>query len=173
MIIARTNRLVLRRFVPSDAAFILELINEPSYHANIGDKGVRTLEEAQAYLNESLIAMYEKNGFGLYMVELADGNVPIGFSGLVNRDGLDGIDLGYAFLPGHWGKGYAKEAALASMHHAQVDLGLNALLAIVSKHNDASSGLLLRLGFVIKGEFKHLESGEMLDLFHCDLKSDV
>ena len=169
MIIAKTDRLVLRRFIPSDAAFILQLINEPSYHANIGDKGVRTLEGAEAYLKESLIAMYEKNGFGLYLVLLAESNEPIGFSGLVNRDGLDGIDLGYAFLPDHWGKGYAREAALASMRHARDDLGLSDLLAIVSKNNVASSGLLLRLGFMRKGEFRHQESGELLDLFHCSL----
>lgn len=168
MIIAATNRLLLRRFERSDAPFLLSLLNDPSYHANIGDRGIRSVQEAEEYLGTVLEASYQANGFGLYKVETRQG-VPIGMCGLVNRDGLDGVDLGYALMPSYWGKGYAREASLAVMHHARAEIALQQLLAIVARHNDASAGLLLRLGFALIGDFLHVDSGERLDLYRCNL----
>jgi len=168
MIIAVTNRLVLRRFERSDASFLLGLLNEPSYHANIGDRGIRSVAEAEDYLLTVLLCSYLENGFGLYLVETSDG-VPIGMSGLVNREGLEGIDLGYALKPSYWGKGYAREACLAVKHHARQDCALSELFAIVSRHNAASATLLQRLDFALIGDFHHVDSGECLDLYRCNL----
>ena len=177
MIIANTNRLTLRRFLVSDAPFILRLLNEPSYHSNIGDRGIRTLEQAEDYCVTVLQRSYLENQFGLYLVEMsqnqnADPNSaqPIGFCGLVNRDGLDGVDLGYALLPRYWGQGYAKEACLAVMSHARDAIGLDEVLAIVSQRNEASSRLLLRLGFVADGVFVLPSDDETLDLFRRNLR---
>lgn len=172
MTIATTNRLMLRRFKKADAPFLLTLMNEPSYHANIGDRGIRSVSEAEDYFETVLNKFYVDNGFGLYLVTLKEAGgegVPIGMCGLVNRDGLDGIDLGYALLPSYWGKGYAKEACLAVMHHAQQDFALTELWAIVSKHNEASAHLLLRLGFIADGTFLHGDSDTILDLYRCNL----
>ena len=102
MEILETNRLILRQLSTEDAAFILELVNEPSFIQNIGDRGVRTLEDARAYILRVAISSYEKNGFGLYLVELKDSGQSIGMCGLIKRDGLEDVDIGYAFLPRFW-----------------------------------------------------------------------
>ena len=170
MIIDQTGRLIIRRFEKTDANFILTLLNEPSYHANIGDRGIRTLSEAEDYFDHVLDQFYQKNGFGLYVLALkAQSEELIGMCGLVNREGLDGIDLGYALLPAYWNQGFAKEACLAVMNHAKADFGLDMLLAIVAKQNEASIGLLRRLGFIHAGDFEHVDSGECLDLYRCNL----
>jgi RimJ/RimL family protein N-acetyltransferase len=113
MIILETDRLILRQFTTEDAEFILELVNEPSFIQNIGDRGVRTLEDARSYILRVAVASYEKNGFGLYLVELKESGQAIGMCGLIKRDGLEDVDIGYAFLPKFWSKGYAQEAASA------------------------------------------------------------
>ena len=142
-----TGRLSLRRLTAADAAFILELLNEPSFLRHIGDKGVRTLEQARRYVETGPQASYERYGFGLYAVELKDGRDPIGICGLLKRDMLEHPDIGFAFLPRFWSKGYAFESAAAVLAHAGAAHGLTRLLAITSPGNDASIQLLVRLGF--------------------------
>lgn len=142
-----TARLRLRDIAPSDAPFILTLLNEPSFLQNIGDRGVRTPDDARAYIENGPMASYARHGFGLYLVELRDSREPIGICGLLRRDALPDPDLGYAFLPGYWGRGYAFESAAAVRHYVREQLGVRRLLAIVSPANDASIRLLERLGF--------------------------
>ena len=113
MIICETERLLLRLLATDDAAFILELLNEPSFVANIGDKGVRNLADACQYLLTGPIKSYEQNGFGLWLVALQETLTPIGMCGLIKREGLDDPDVGYALLPKFWSQGYAFEAAAA------------------------------------------------------------
>jgi RimJ/RimL family protein N-acetyltransferase len=135
------------------------LVNDPAFIEHIGDKGIRSLEEARAALLSGPVAMQEERGHSLYMVELKDdkapdGHVPIGMCGLIKRDTLDGIDIGYAYLPAWRGQGYAHEAAQAVLAHAPA-LGIARLLAIVSPANEASNGLLRKLGMRFE-RFTHL-----------------
>jgi len=147
MPVIETERLVLRRLTTDDAAFILELLNDPAFLRYIGDKGVRTDADACRYIATGPMASYERHGFGLYRVELKDGGEPIGMCGLLKRDYLPDVDIGFALLPAYRSKGYTLEAASAVLAHARDTLGLERVLAITSPDNVASIGLLERLGF--------------------------
>ena len=146
MKILETERLVLRQFTFEDADFILRLLNEPSFIQNIGDRGVRTLEDARSYILRVPIASYEKNGFGLYLVILKESGKSIGMCGLIKRDQLEDVDIGYAFLPEFWSKGYAVEAALAVKEYARDVIGLKRLIAITDPENQASIRVLEKIG---------------------------
>jgi ribosomal-protein-alanine N-acetyltransferase len=163
--VLKTERLTLRKLTPEDAAFIFELVNQPSFIQNIGDRGVRSLEDAKKYILNGPVASYDKNGFGLYCVELRDGGIPIGICGLVKRDTLPEVDVGYAFLPRFWSKGYAVESAAAVMHHARAVLGLTRLVAIVSPGNDASIKVLARIGFAFERMIRMTDGAEELGLY--------
>ena len=146
MSVLQTERLNLRELTLDDAPFILTLLNEPSFLRFIGDKKVRTLEAARQYLLNGPMASYAHQGFGLNLVELNDSHTPIGICGLLKREELPDPDIGFAFLPDFWGKGFAYEAAVAVMNDARERLKLNRVLAIVNPDNDASIKLLERLG---------------------------
>lgn len=145
MRIADTARLRLRTATLGDAAFFYALVNDPAFIEHIGDKGVRTLEDACEALRTGPIAMQTARGHSLYVVELRHDATPIGMCGLIKRDTLPGVDIGYAYLPAWRGQGYAWEAAQAVLAHAPT-LGIRTLLAIVSPGNHASNGLLRKLG---------------------------
>jgi RimJ/RimL family protein N-acetyltransferase len=151
MLVLETERLVLRPFTTDDAPFILTLLNEPSFLRYIGDKKVRTLEDARQYLLNGPIASYERNGFGLCLVELKDSQTAIGMCGLLKREELPDPDIGFAFLPDFWNKGFAFEAAAAVMNDARARLKLNRILAIVNPDNYASIKFLERLGLKFAG----------------------
>ncbi|HEY2071715.1 MAG TPA: GNAT family N-acetyltransferase [Rhizomicrobium sp.] len=148
MTLIETERLALRRLGRGDETFVLELLNSRGFLNNIGDRGVRTLDDAWGYISNSAIASYEKNGFGLYRTALKEDDVAIGICGLVKRDGLDEPDLGFAFLERFWGKGYAVESGGGVMRHARKDLGLKQILAITALENRGSIAVLEKLGFV-------------------------
>ena len=131
---------------PGDAEFILELLNDPDWLRFIGDRGVRTLEDSLAYIRNGPMEMYERLGIGLCLVELKDGGVPAGICGLLKRDSLDDVDLGFAFLPAFRGKGLAYEAAAAAMAYGRDVVGLDRIVAITSRDNDRSVRLLEKLG---------------------------
>ena len=147
MTVLETKRLNLRRFTLDDAPFVLTLLNEPSFLRYIGDKKVRNLDDARQYISNGPRASYERHGFGLYQVELKDSHAPIGMCGLLKRDELPDPDVGFAFLPDYWNKGFAREAATAVLSDARERLKLNRVLAIVNPDNDASIRLLEKLGF--------------------------
>lgn len=159
-----TPRLRLRPFVPADAPFILRLLNEPSFIANIADKGVRSLADAERYLRDGPLASYAAHGHGLWQVEARESRTPMGMCGLIRRDTLPEVDLGYAFLPEFWGRGFAREAASACVDHAREALRLPGLLAIVSPGNDASIRLLEALGFARTGMME-LTPGDPVAVF--------
>lgn len=140
-----TARLHLRRLEPSDAPFILRLVNEPSWLRYIGDRKVRTLDDARAYIEKGPMEMYGRLGFGLLLVERE--GAPIGLCGLIQRDTLPDVDIGFAFVPEHWGQGYAAEAAEAVLADGRDRLGLSRVIAITSLDNDRSIHLLGKLGF--------------------------
>ncbi|GAA5136187.1 GNAT family N-acetyltransferase [Thalassotalea piscium] len=146
-IIHQTARLTIRQFNDDDAAFILRLLNEPSFLKNIGDKKVRTINDAKRYLNTGPLASYQAYGFGLCMVELTKAKEPIGMCGLIKRPELSLPDLGYAYLPKFWRMGYAKEAATAVLNNAKQQYNLTKIAAITSLENESSIHLLNALGF--------------------------
>lgn len=145
MYVLQTERLALREMVPSDAPFIVEMLTNPAFLANIGDRGVHDLDTAAAYIGKWR-AVYERDGFGLWVIELRETGELIGQCGLVRRDTLPGPDIGYALLPRYWSKGYAVEACTAVRDYAMQHLGLGELLAIVSPGNAASVKVLERIG---------------------------
>jgi RimJ/RimL family protein N-acetyltransferase len=146
MNVLETERLILRHLTVDDAEFILELLNEPGFIQNIGDRGVRNIDDARRYIAEGPAASYERNGFGLYCVALKDSGVPIGMCGLIKRDGLDDVDIGYSFLERFWSKGYAYESASAVMDYGHHVLGIKRIVAITAPDNPGSIRVLEKLG---------------------------
>jgi RimJ/RimL family protein N-acetyltransferase len=131
----------------ADAPFMLQLLSEPSFIRHIGDRGVRTVQDAREYITNGPKTSYARFGFGLYLVELRLPPAPIGICGLLKRDQLPDPDIGFAFLPAYWSQGYAFEAAAAVRDYARDALDLPRLLAIVNPSNASSIRLLERLGF--------------------------
>lgn len=141
-----TERLVVRRFTADDAPFVLELVGQPAFLRFIGDKGARDLEGARAYLRAGPLASYELHGFGLFHVALAVSGEPLGMCGLLRRAGLDDVEVGFAFLEGHWGHGFALEAARAVLEYGRAGHGLERIVAVTHPQNERSAHLLERLG---------------------------
>jgi len=141
-----TARLVLRELTIADAPFILALLNDPEWLRHIGDRNVRTLADAEAFIVDRLMAHYRERGFGFWLVVAKNDGASIGMCGLIKREGLDDIDVGYAFLPAYRGMGLAFEAAGAAVAYARDRLGLKRLVAITGEENAASARLLERLG---------------------------
>lgn len=146
MNVLETERLNLRRLTGDDAEFILELLNDPAFITNIGDRGVRTVADARRYISERFVASYEQHGFGLYLVELKETGAPAGICGLVKRDTLADVDIGFAFVPRYRSKGYALESAAAVKAYAFEVLGLKRLVAIVNPANAGSIKVLEKIG---------------------------
>jgi RimJ/RimL family protein N-acetyltransferase len=163
--VLETDRLILRWLSTDDAEFILGLLNEPSFLRFIGDKGVRTLDDARNYILNGPVDMYNRLGFGLYLTELKDGGLPIGICGLIKRDGLEDVDIGFAFLPKFWAKGYAYEAAAAVIAYGKTALGLNRIVAITSPDNYASARLLEKLGLRFERTIQLSKDAEEVRLF--------
>jgi RimJ/RimL family protein N-acetyltransferase len=166
MTVLKTERLLLRQATVDDAQFILALLNEPSFLRYIGDKQVRNLEDARQYILNGPVASYERYGFGLLLVELRDSHTPIGMCGLLKRDELPDPDIGFALLPNFWSKGFAFEAAAAVLEDARARVPR--VLAITFLDNEASIGLLQRLGFRFEKFTKLTDEGVQLRLFVRD-----
>ncbi|MFN8455927.1 MAG: GNAT family N-acetyltransferase [Anaerolineae bacterium] len=171
MKVCETERLNLRWISTDDAEFILGLLNEPSWLRFIGDRGVRTLEDARNYILNGPVAMYDRLGFGLYLVELKASGLPLGMCGLLKRDFLDDVDIGFAFRPPYWGQGYAYEAAAAVLAYGTETLGLPRLVAITSLDNHRSARLLEKLGLRFERLIRYPDGDEDIRLFAIDLKN--
>ena len=169
MFTLETERLTLRHLSPeTDAEFILRLLNQPSFLQYIGDKGVRTLEDARNYVRHGPIKSYAENDFGLYKVELKDSREPIGICGLIKRDTLPDADIGFAFLPEYWNKGYAHESAAAVVRYARDVLNLDRILAITSPDNEPSARLLGKIGLRFDRLIKLSADADEVKLFVSD-----
>lgn len=165
MQITQTDRLILRELQPADAAFIHAVLNDADFLANVGDRNVRTLDDATAYIESGPRASYAQHGFGLWAVELRDGGTVAGICGLLKRDALDAPDVGFAMLPAHRGRGYASEAALATLAHGRDQLRLQRVLAIVKPQNAASIRVLEKLGMVRERLIRLVDDGPELVVF--------
>jgi RimJ/RimL family protein N-acetyltransferase len=141
-----TERLQLRWLTLADADLMLAVWNDPAFIHHVGDRGIRTLDDAHAAMQQGALHLYATYDYGPYRVALKGSDTAIGICGLFRRDSLDDPDIGYAVLPDHCGRGYAHEASCAVIEHARSDLGLTRLIAIISPGNDASIGLIRKLG---------------------------
>ena len=163
--VLQTDRLTLRLLGEGDEAFIVELLNDPGFFRFIGDRGVRTSDDARRYLENGPLASYERYGFGLWAVEARDGGEVMGICGLLKRDWLGDADIGFAFLPRYRGKGYALEAASGVMAHARNVLGLTQVAAITSPDNVASIALLGKIGFRLERVARAMPDGDEVNVF--------
>ena len=169
MIHIQTDRLSVRQFDLSDADFILTLLNEPSFIQNIGDRNVRTRADAEKYLENGAMTSYAKNGFGLLAVTLTETRETISMCGLIKRDALEDVDIGYAFLPKFWSQGYAIESAQGVMKFAKEVLGLKRIVAIVDPANAGSVRVLEKLGLTFEKIMRLSEDDIELKLFAVNL----
>ncbi len=160
-----TERLTLRKLSYDDAEFILRLLNDPDFLRFIGDKGVRTLEDARGYLRTGPIASYERFGFGLFRVELRESGVPIGMCGLLKREVLSDVDIGFAYLPEFRSQGYAFEAAAAMVGYANREFGLTRLAGVTKPDNLGSMRVLTKVGLKLVGTVRISEDGPEDNLF--------
>ena len=167
--ILETERLVLHRLTAYDAAFMLDLLNQPSFIRFIGDRGVRTLEDAILYIRDGPVRSYVRNGFGMYLVELKETAESIGICGLLKRPTLDDVDVGFAFLPAYWSQGYAFESARAVLSYAKDVLGLPRVVAIAAVDNGSSIKLLEKLGLRFERRIRMPGEESELRLFAIDL----
>lgn len=168
MTILTTERLELLEFTLIDAPFILELLNSPTWIKYIGDRNIKTLADAKQYIQDKLIDSYQKHGLGLYLVKRKEDNESIGMVGLVNRDTLEDIDVGFGMLPRYAGKGYGYEAAAAVMDYAQHTLKLKRVVAITVPYNEYSIALLKKIGLQFEKMIQSSNKQEQLMLFSLD-----
>ena len=146
MTVLETERLRLRRMQRSDASLMIELLNDPAFIRFVADRGVRTEAQAVDYIEEKILPSYDKFGFGFYAVEKKDDGEPVGICGLIKRDSLDDVDVGFSFRRSFWGRGYATEAATAVMEFGKREYGLSRVVALVAGNNSSSIGVLKKLG---------------------------
>ena len=145
-VVVETERLILRKMTPADAPFMLETLNEPSFIRNVADRGVRTVDDAADYIRTKMLPSYEQSGFGFYIVELKKSGTPIGVCGIVKRETMEDVDIGYSLLDRFAGNGYAYEAAAAVMEYGRTTHGLQRIVGVTSPDNHRSIKLLEKLG---------------------------
>ncbi len=168
MLRLETERLTLREIRVDDDEFMLELLTEPSFLHFIGDKGVRTIEETRQYIIDGPVDSYRRHGLGMYIVELKASGTPIGMAGLVKRDTLEDVDVGFAFLPEYWSQGYAYESTCAVMKFARGELGLERIVAITASDNVSSIRLLEKIGLRFEKMIQLAEDEAEIKLFVSD-----
>ena len=160
-----TERLTLRHLESSDAGFMLALLNDPSFLHNIGDRGVRTVDEARAYITTGPVSKYRHGGFGMYRIGVRANDQPAGICTLLQRETLEHPDLGFALLPEFRSRGFAYESSAAMIAYARDVLSLVRLVAIAAPGNEASARLLRKLGFAAEHTVRLSEDGEVMALF--------
>ena len=163
--IFKTKRLQLREASIQDAPFIMKLVSEPAWHENISTNSINTLEKASEYIEQKMMAMYKDFGFGLWVIEKLEDSTPVGICGLLQRETLPGIDIGYALLEKYWGNGYAFEATNGCLDYAKNKLNADKVLAITKKENLRSVNLLEKTGFKYESDFSHPGTTEKLALY--------
>lgn len=168
MRVIETRRLYLRHLGLDDSKFILELLNDPSFIKNIGDRGARTLDDAAQYILK-IQKSYDQFGFGLFLVELKDSATSSGICGLIKRDSLDDVDVGFAFMPQFWRQGFAFESTQAVVNYAKNKHHLKKIVAITSPDNIASIAVLKKLGMNFERMVKMSESEPEIKLFSMTL----
>jgi len=170
MQLLETDRLLLRKITLNDSEFIIELLNDPSFIKNIGDKEVRTVQDAHRYILEGPAASYKKNGFGLYLVILKETAKPIGVCGLIKRYNLENVDVGFAFLPAFRGKGYAFESALAVVEYGRTKFKLKKIVGVTNPDNTSSIAVLEKIGLNFEKMIKMKDDEPEIGLYSIEFK---
>jgi len=170
-VVIKTPRLQLRYLSPGDADFIVELLNEPAFIQYIGDRGVRNPEDARRYIATGPVTSYERHGFGLYAVDLNDTGAAIGICGLLKRDTLADVDIGFAFLSRYWSRGYAVEAARAVLDYGRDTIGLGRIVAITVPENGPSIRLLEKIGLRYERMVRMSDGEPKLKLFAVQFRN--
>jgi ribosomal-protein-alanine N-acetyltransferase len=165
MIVIRSERLELRELELQDDEFILDLLNEAPFVRFIGDKGVRNLPDAREYILQGPMDSYRRFGFGLYLATLSASRLPIGICGLVKRDTLPDVDVGFALLTRYWSRGYAAESAAAVLAYGTEQLQLPRIVAITAPDNHASIAVLEKIGLRFERMVRLTDNGEELKMF--------
>lgn len=166
MIIAETNRLIISKFTLDDASFFKELVNTPNWLKYIGDRNVKSIEDAKNRIKDGHLKSYETNGFGFYKLLLKEeNNQPIGTCGLIKRDTLESVDIGFAMLPDYEGKGFGYESSVAILELAKNEFKLDKIVAITLENNSNSIKLLEKLGLTYEKRVKPFDNDEELLLF--------
>ena len=166
MIIAETQRLIISKITLQDAPFFLELMNTPHWLKFIGDRKIKTINDAEKHLRKGILKSYDENGYGFYKLQLKDeNNKTIGVSGLIKRKELEYTDIGLGFLPDYEGKGYGYESSVKIMKLAQHKFNLKKIAAITSPINKNSIKLLEKLGLTFEKRVIPFEDGKELLLF--------
>lgn len=145
--VLESERLYLEEFTINDAPFFYQLVNDPDWIKYIGDRNIKSIKDAEDYLKDKIIPSYQEFGFGFYIVRIKESKLPIGMCGLIKRQWMNYVDIGYAFLSEFRGKGYALESSLATKKYAKKQLGIHQLAAITDVNNERSGNLLKKLGF--------------------------
>lgn len=172
MLILETSRLSLHHFGKDDGAFLLEVMNHSDYHRFIGDRGLRSVTDAEAYIENKMIAAYERFGFGFWIVRLRDTGESVGFAGVVMRDMLDDPDVGYAIHEDYWGKGFAQEATRGVLDYARRVLNFKRVCAITDVENHASINVLVKCGFEFQERKTVFKDDDELNVYILDLQSE-
>jgi RimJ/RimL family protein N-acetyltransferase len=166
--VLETERLILRWITTADVAFIHMLMNEPSYLRFIGDKGIETIADAHEYILNGPVDSYENFGYGLYLTELKEDGAPIGICGLVNRESIEDVDIGFAFLPEYWAKGYAHESAEAVIAYGKNVVGLKRIVAVTTADNQSSIRLIEKIGLRFEKMVSLSADESDVKLFSCE-----
>ena len=168
MSVLETERLVLEMLTTQDSEFILGLVNEPSFLANIGDREVRNLGDAHRFILEGPVDSYQRNGFGMFLTRIKADRTRIGVCGLVKRETLEDIDIGFAFKPQFWGQGFAQESSAAVMHYARHVIGLKRVVGITNPDNLGSIRVLEKVGLQFEKMIRLGDEPEPIKLFSVD-----
>ncbi len=143
----KSERLILSEFTKNDASFFYDLANDPDFIKYIGDRNVNSILDAEKYITDKIAPSYTLHNFGFYIVRLKENGASIGMCGLIKRDWMDYVEIGFAFLTKYRGMGYAIESSIVTKEFAKEKLGISTLSAITDVNNEKSGNLLEKLGF--------------------------
>jgi len=160
-----TERLFLKPTSVEDAEFIFELLNSPNWIKNIGDRNINSINDAKKYIQTKMLPQLTKLGYSVYTLILKQDNMKIGTCGFYDREGIKGIDIGFALLPEYEKKGYAFDSTRKLMNVALKEFGIKEISAITTEENISSKKLLQKLGFEPNGIIKLPNDDEELLLY--------
>lgn len=136
--------------IPEDAPAMLELHSDPEVHTYLRGKLFTTLPEIEKLI-DGVREAYIKKGIGRFAVIEKQSGYFIGWSGLILvLDTVNGVtnfyDVGYGYIKRYWGKGYATEAAIASVRYGFEHMKLKEIFADADSRNTASRNVLQKAG---------------------------